>query len=190
MFLPACCPGRNTPWPGSGSPGHTLWCPPGPSSPDCSPLCLLQAGCSLTSSPLAERCTCHRGSTGSHSEGTFECSCTCLSSCFSLRRRGIEITKTAVEKVTTNVCWCGWFSVSQAKVVVTPYGLLWLLSRQGLDGTAVADPDDKLHWPNSFFQTALGLLSSDKSSIITHRSPCKDTFLLWQSIIRRWFPCK
>ena len=83
---PACCPGRSTPWPGSGSPVHTPWCLPGPSSPGCSPLDLPRAGCSLTSSPLAGHCTCHRGSTGSHSKGTFACSCTCLSSCFSLSR--------------------------------------------------------------------------------------------------------
>lgn len=78
---PACCPGRNTPWPGSGTPAHTPWRPPGPWPLARSLLWPPRTGCSQTSSPPAEHCTCHRGSTVSHSEGTSECSCTCPSSC-------------------------------------------------------------------------------------------------------------
>ena len=70
--------GRNMPQPGSGSPDRTPWYHPGPSFPECPPLCPL-GGCSQTRRPLVVLCTCHKGSTVSHSGDRSGCSYTCLS---------------------------------------------------------------------------------------------------------------
>lgn len=139
---PVCCPGHSTPWPGSGSPAHTPWCLLGPSFPWCSLFCLPRIGCNLTSYPPAGHCTCHMGSTVFRSAGTFACSCTCLSSCFSLRKRGRGTEMRGHARSDSRVSW--WFSVTARCVKAAKH--VWYMQQNLMKNCAYKVVPSRMHF--------------------------------------------